>query len=265
MTSEIRHRSWSTFGPGLIGLLAGTGFYFLVAQSLLNVVIADAITPEDGEAPWACRVMSDPINLFSFVAFGVAVSLLLARRLHLRRESKAFAVSFLPDDENALLLPEDAVGYRKRFRQLAPNQQNFVLFRLLWSGLQRARSNWSAEDTGEAIKTQAELIQGEVDSQYSIVRYLAWAIPSIGFVGTVLGIGKAMGTLRNTGGGESSGDPLQAAAGYLNTAFDTTFVALVLSLFLMYLLYTLQGDEDSLLVRATDWCMHRFVFRMHIS
>jgi hypothetical protein len=58
--------------------------------------------------------------------------------------------------------------------------------------------------------------------------------------------------------------PLDVSIGHLHTAFDTTLVALILSLTLMYFLHRVQARDDALLVRATDWCMQRFVFRMHI-
>ncbi|MCH8243588.1 MAG: hypothetical protein IH897_13400, partial [Planctomycetes bacterium] len=60
-------------------------------------------------------------------------------------------------------------------------------------------------------------------------------------------------------------DPLAEAAAHLHTAFDTTFVALVLSLILMYFLHRVQAEQDMFLAKATDWCLQRLPFRMHIS
>jgi biopolymer transport protein ExbB/TolQ len=190
----------------------------------------------------------------------VAVCLLLSRSWHIKREKRSFDLNLLGQDHEALLLPDDALEIRKRLKQVDDRDQRSVLVQLLSAGLQRARANWSAEDCGEAIKTQAELIQGQIEAGYSIIRYLAWAIPSIGFIGTVLGIGYAMGSLQGTKGE----DMMTAAARHLSMAFDTTFVALVLSLILMFILHRVQAADDGFLVRATDWCMRRFVFRMHI-
>jgi len=246
--------------PVLIGAGIGLAFYFLVALLLLHVIIGGMFDSE----PFVCRVMSDPINAGSITAFTTAMALLWTRGRMIRRESKAFDVDLLPADDQTLILPEDALEYRKRLKQLDGKQQRSVLFRLLSAGLQRARANWSSEDAGAAVSTQAELIQADVDSQYSLVKYLAWAIPSIGFIGTVLGIGQAMGSLNVQPNEEEGGSALDIAAGHLHTAFDTTFVALVLSLILMFFVHRIQAKEDSLLVRATNSCMQRFVFRMHI-
>jgi len=245
-TRQISRGAWL---PALIGAAAGATFFavFLPFQTT-----------------WLGRVISGwpshwP-NLLSLMAFGVAMALLIDRMRSLAWQRKAFSMNLLGDDTDTLLLPEDALEARKRLRQLGDGDRNLVLIRLLDAGLQRARANWSAEDVGTAVKTEAELVGGDVEAEYSTIRYLAWAIPSIGFIGTVLGIGDAMGFF----GGEADSTDISGAASALSMAFDTTFVALLLSLVLMYFLHRVQAKDDGFLVDATSWCMRRFVYRMHI-
>lgn len=215
-----------------------------------------------GYQAWFFRVQHDWISGFSFLAFGVAMGILLARRRALRAEARGLEMGLLGADEEALILPDDALALRKRLTQLAPAERGLIVVRLLSAGLQRARANWSATDVGEAIKTEAELVQGETASTYATVRYLAWAIPSLGFIGTVLGVGAAIGALR--GVEDTAADPMEMAAANLHTAFDTTLVALALSLVLMYMLYRGEANEDRFVVRAVEWCMRRLVFRMYM-
>ena len=145
---------------------------------------------------------------------------------------------------------------------LKEDDKTLILVRLLSSALRRARANWSAEDVSGAIYAEVDLFEGESSSEYSMITFLAWAIPSIGFIGTVLGIGLAMGAMKEVGKG---GDLVAAASKYLATAFDTTFLALVLSIILMFYMHWVQGREDALLTAAKEYCLDRFVFRMHIE
>lgn len=250
--------------PIALGGIVGLAFYFVVALGVFYLLLGPGgkLIPDDGPESgyWAGRVMSSWINLFSFMAFFIAIALLITRRIELAREQSAFRLNVMGDDEETLLLPEDAQECRKALKKLSDKDQSLVVINLLKAGLQRARANWSAEDAGQAIKTQAELVQGQTESEYSFIRYLAWAIPSIGFIGTVLGIGQAMGSLE----GDKETDMMAVAAGHLSTAFDTTFVALVLSLILMYVLHKVQSTDDAFLVRAIDYSMKRLVYRMHI-
>jgi len=217
-----------------------------------------------GGEDWYLRAMSSwMVNLFSFMAFGVAIAQLLARRNWIRQQRQGFQLPLLDGDSETLILPNDAVECRRRIRDLPEPKRRLLLVELLSAALQRSRANWSAEDASAAVQGQAELVQVRTDSEYAMVRYLAWAIPAIGFIGTVLGIGQAMAALRHLSG-DSGIDPIDEATSALHLAFDTTFVALVLSLVLMFLMHRIQASDDKLIVRAADWCLRRFVYRMHI-
>ena len=80
-----------------------------------------------------------------------------------------------------------------------------------------------------------------METELTIVRYIAWAIPSIGFLGTVRGIGTALGQAYQAVSGDIVG-----VTQSLGVAFNSTFVALVVSIFLMFLLHQLQLLQDRL-------------------
>src|SRR4029077_9852566 len=94
----------------------------------------------------------------------------------------------------------------------------------------------AAPDVGEVVRTQAEVEKGRLVRSMSTVQYLAWAIPAIGFVGTVRGLAGSF-TMVNSQE-ENAAAFLDEATRHLNFAFDCTLVALLLSLVVMYLLHT---------------------------
>ena len=100
----------------------------------------------------------------------------------------------------------------------------------------------SATDASEVVRTQADVEQGRLVSSIATVQYLAWAIPAIGFLGTVRGL--AGGMSMAAGGEESTQQFLDQATRHLTIAFDCTFVALALSLVVMYFLHTIQRAEE---------------------
>jgi len=251
----------------LVGLVAGLAFYIVIAVILLKRVLGKMLA-DGGAIPWSCRVMSDPINAITFAAFGVAIAILAYRRKKLRGEQKIFGTAFMDESEDRVLIPEDARELRKKVVKLSSQDRGTILIRLLVTGLKRSKSSWNATDVADAINNQSDIVASELESDYAMIRYLAWAIPSIGFIGTVLGIGKAMGTIGGSSSDsavEGAGSGIAEAAGHLNTAFDTTFVSLGLSLILMYFVYTIQAKEERMISTAVDWCMQKFVNRMHIG
>ena len=236
------------------GGLIGAGCWAALAFGLRNAFGMDV---------WLGHVFSSPINAASFTAFGAALGQLLQRQSQLRREADGMNLALLGTEEDTLLLPDDVKTARKQLHELSDALRRSMPVRLLTVGLLRARANWSATDVSGAIESEANLIAEEVAASYSNIRYLAWAIPSIGFIGTVLGIGWAMGELRVAG--DDKADPLASAAYYLSIAFDTTFVALALSLILMFVLHRVEAGDDRLLTRVRSWCLRQLPLRMHIA
>jgi hypothetical protein len=55
----------------------------------------------------------------------------------------------------------------------------------LLAALHRFHASNSIQDAANAVKERAELAGDQLDSSLSLVRYIAWAIPAIGFIGTV--------------------------------------------------------------------------------
>ena len=87
---------------------------------------------------------------------------------------------------------------------------------------------------------------------YVVPRYINWAIPILGFIGTVLGISLAadgIGAIIGSRGGFADlSTELGQAIAPLGIAFDTTLIALSLSVLLMLIQAALQRFEDDVLV-----------------
>jgi biopolymer transport protein ExbB/TolQ len=93
-----------------------------------------------------------------------------------------------------------------------------------------------------------------LDSELSMIRYIAWAIPAIGFIGTVRGIGDALAEAHKAVTGDISG-----VTEGLGVAFNSTLVALLLSLLLMFLLHHLQTDQERLVRDAESYLDERLI------
>jgi biopolymer transport protein ExbB/TolQ len=82
-----------------------------------------------------------------------------------------------------------------------------------------------------------------------MIRYIIWAIPSIGFIGTVRGIGEALGQAHRAVEGDIVGVTVS-----LGIAFNSTFIALIISIFIMFLMHQLQLLQERLVLDTQDYC-----------
>lgn len=159
--------------------------------------------------------------------------------------------------EGTSLLPQDAREYSRSLEALPDREQDYLLPRTLLSALQRFATTGSIQAVSDTIKESCEVESDRLDSELSMVRYIAWAIPSIGFIGTVRGIGDALGQAYKAVEGDISGVTVS-----LGVAFNSTFVALVLSIIIMFCLHQLQLSQERLVLdcqRYADKRLLRFL------
>jgi len=91
-----------------------------------------------------------------------------------------------------------------------------------------------------------------------MVRYIAWAIPSIGFIGTVRGIGQALGQAHKAVEGDIFG-----VTQSLGVAFNSTLIALLISIVLMFLLYQLQLLQERYVLDTEAYCEENLTRHLH--
>jgi biopolymer transport protein ExbB/TolQ len=173
------------------------------------------------------------------------------------REQDLLDRRLLDIPEGTSVLPEDAREYSRSLEALPMEEQDYLLPRTLLSALQRFATTGSIQAVSDTIRENCEMESDRLDSELSMVRYIAWAIPSIGFIGTVRGIGDALGQAYKAVEGDITGVTVS-----LGVAFNSTFVALVLSIVIMFCLHQLQLTQERLVLdcqRQSDRRLLRFL------
>ena len=190
----------------------------------------------------------------------------------LKNEAKTLG-RFAPESEGidadpeVELLGESPSISRQRAGQLSteidskselPDLRNKILPYVMARGLERYHITGSVPEATETIMGRLEVASEQQESELSMLRYLVWAIPSIGFIGTVRGIGDALGQAYKAVEGDISGVTVS-----LGVAFNSTFVALVLSIIIMFALHQLQLSQERLVLNTQRY-IDRHLLR-HLS
>jgi len=129
---------------------------------------------------------------------------------------------------------------------------------VLLAALQRFSSTRNIQDVSDATHAYCTSEGERLDSELSMVRYIAWAIPSIGFIGTVRGIGQALGHAHKA----VTGDIFDVTLS-LGVAFNSTLIALLISIVLMFLLYQLQLLQERYILDTEAYCEENFTTHLH--
>ena len=157
------------------------------------------------------------------------------------------------------IVPEDTRKYTRHIQAIPAEEQENLVPRTLLNALQRFGSAKNIRDVAQSIKETCETEGERLDSELAIIRYIVWAIPSIGFIGTVRGISQALGQAHKAVEGDIIGVTVS-----LGVAFNSTFIALLISLFVMFLMHQLQLMQERFVIDCQDYCEKNVIRKLEV-
>jgi hypothetical protein len=196
-------------------------------------------------------------NLMHLVLF-VGLGEIYCRWRIAEREHAMVREKLLPEDYRIVLQRQDLPPLRARVADRYDDDHGFLPGLIDLCILQFMASR-SVDQTVSVLNSSLELIGHRVDLRYAILRFIVWVIPTIGFIGTVIGISLALGLINGTADEQPLGDIAQS----LGVAFYTTLVALVESAILVLLLNLVQAREELAVNRAGQYTLANLINRLY--
>ncbi len=178
--------------------------------------------------------------------------LILSKILQISSNKHQYYVNVIEDTQNIDQL-------LNRLESLEHRERETPLMRVVISSLRHFKSTKNVHNTSECVRSTIEDVSLEQDSDNAMIRYIIWAVPSIGFIGTVRGIGQALAQADQALSGNISGMTQS-----LGLAFNSTLVALFISLILMFLLYQLQKEQEKTLVAIQEYCERNLLTKIRV-
>jgi len=172
--------------------------------------------------------------------------LILSKCIAILKDRYLFTVNLLEDAPESGGDLEVALS---NLEKLPAQTRETPLVVTLMASLRRYLITNDVQNTSDAVESSVESLAVRQEAENSMIRYLIWVIPSIGFVGTVRGIGEALSLADQALAGDIAG-----MTNSLGIAFNSTFVALLVSILLMLFLHQLQRLQDSLVVDTQAYC-----------
>jgi biopolymer transport protein ExbB/TolQ len=173
--------------------------------------------------------------------------LILSKCRTILRSNYLFTVDLIEETVDESLVPEKII--EKLDTELSADRRSAPLVQTLRTALWRYAGTRNVQNLSDAIESSVEALGVRQDAENSMIRYLIWAIPSIGFIGTVRGIGEALSLADKALAGDIGG-----MTNSLGVAFNSTLVALLISIFLMFLFHQLQRLQDGQIVDIQAYC-----------
>ena len=200
-----------------------------------------------------------------WVMFSVGFSEVLLRFTRGNSERRQLKTQLLPDDNASILRSKDLIPIYRRIMK-SGRYKNHRLQRIILRAIQQFQIGGSVSQANSLINSSLELMQHEVDLKYNMLRYIVWLIPTLGFIGTVIGIAIALSAANNMPSLEDS-EAVKTWFGVMTSklglAFNTTFLALIMAAILVFLQHIAQGREEEGLNSIGQYVIDNLINRLY--
>ncbi len=194
-------------------------------------------------------------------------SILFFKWVHLRTQREAMLLDVLPTELSRQITPDSADRFLRHIEELPVSPQESFLVNRVVRGLEHFRVRQRAADTATMLESQSAIDASNVAGSFALLKVFIWSLPILGFIGTVIGISGAVAGL--AGSLDSASDVTQlktALTGVfdgLKTAFDTTLLALIMSMMVKIPASGLQKSEEALITAVDEYCNENLLLRLH--
>jgi len=243
---------------GLIGIVLAVAFYAVLSTTPLASTAFGQVFLERGPTQHAVVVL-----------FCWSLVILLFKRAKIGLQRRALDVRLLPDEPGFTISPSTVEAVLNRLREIADHPRHFMVLNRVEVALSNLRNLGRVGDVEDILRAQAAQDESQMETSYALIQGFVWAIPVLGFIGTVLGLSQAIGSFTAVLG---TGDDVSAITGALGkvtaglaTAFDTTLVALVAALIIQLLMVMTKKSEEEFLDAAMEHGTRTIVGRLRLE
>ncbi len=248
-------------GPGEVSSLPAAGLGLVATflfYGLLILMPSSRISELFLERGWVPYVIT---GISAWALF-----ILAAKAIRLRNERALLSRDWLATPLDRRIDPDRAGQIVAHLEQSPGDLLGSFVGRRVERLLRQFETRRRVSEAVEFLTTESQSDEVRVEASYALVRVFVWAVPTLGFIGTVIGIGGAVAgfseTLEAASSIDGMKDSIGSVTGGLGVAFDTTLLALVMSIIIMFPSSAVQRLEETFLTEVDDYCSERIVRRL---
>jgi biopolymer transport protein ExbB/TolQ len=226
-----------------MGSLLCLGYYALIEYGPVSLPLLERYSK--------CHAVA----YFTFELFFIAICSLVYKGLESSRQQQLVKKSQSAiEDIRIAKSDEPTVGDTDQIRWLEAawkSQSSELYTSLIGCRIREVLSllarNRSIAHLNEESKSASDRYADAQHDSYALVRIVTWAMPMLGFLGTVLGLSDTLGHMDAKALASGSQDAMNQLTSGLYVAFDTTAVGIVLTMVTMFVQFFVNKSELRLL------------------
>jgi flagellar motor component MotA len=250
-TDPTNPNSLVAFGMGLVAALTLLGMLYLFNPPEAKAA-ADYKTMEWLAALFFKHAL---VSVTNTIFFCWAMAILYLKLEKLRHQRRALMLDILPMDIAKEINSENVGQFIDHLYSFHHRLRDSLMVNRIRKGLELFEIRPSNSEVGAMMSSQSDIDSARIGSSFSMVKAFLWAIPILGFIGTVIGLSHAIGGMNlDMDDLTKIKATLGDVVGGLGTAFDATLLGLVLALMLNFPMNAMIKAEDDNLNSIDAFC-----------
>ena len=189
-----------------------------------------------------------------FFTWSMAIIYLKIQKL--RHQRRALLLDVLPWELGSEINRDNVAHFIDHLYKLPRRLRDSMMVNRIRKALELFEVKQNTGDVTNMLSSQSDIDGMRIGGSYTLLKAFLWAIPILGFIGTVIGLSHAIGGMNFSDMDDLKQvkTTLQNVTGGLGTAFDATLLGLVLATLLNFPMNTLMKAEDDNLNSIDAFC-----------
>ncbi|MFM7182071.1 MAG: MotA/TolQ/ExbB proton channel family protein [Verrucomicrobiales bacterium] len=183
-----------------------------------------------------------------------------------QRQRRAMMLDIVPAKLGSEINTHSVGGFIDHIYKLPTRLRDSLMVNRIRKGLELFEKRNSNGEVAAFLGSQSDIDANRISGSYTLLKVFLWAIPILGFIGTVQGLSTAVSSLS---AGSTDPEALKASinnlTGGLGVAFDTTLLGLILSMILSFPMAIMQKEEEAMLTEIDAFCTEKLLPKLNDS
>ena len=242
------------------------GISFLIGLAITAAVLL-MMLPIRGSRIGAIFLDRGWVNYASTLLFVWGITILVMKWRKNRHQAQAALLDLFPARLGREINSSNVADFIDNIYKVPLSLRDSIIVNRIRKSLELFESRIDNGEVAAFLTTQSDLDANRSSGSYALLKVFLWAIPILGFIGTVIGLSAAVGSLDM--GDNADPEALKASisnlTGGLGVAFDTTLLGLILSLLMSFPMAAVQKKEEETLTIIDTFCTEKLLPKLNDS
>jgi flagellar motor component MotA len=205
------------------------------------------------------------VSFVNTLFFFWAMAILYLKFGKLRHQREALLLDVLPVELGQQINSQNVGTFIDHVYNLPHRLRDSLMVNRIRKALELFEIKTSTSEVSNMMSSQSNIDAARIGGSYIMTRAFLWAIPLMGFIGTVIGLSHAISgmSFRDMGNVDAIITSLGAVTSGLGTAFDATLLGLIFAVILNFPMNSLAKAEDETLNEIDAFCNEVLLPRLH--